>query len=131
MADDVGRPSADSRLVDFPEALETFLARVDELKIVFGPSAAPRVDQVAEALRAALAARACGDVRGMTAHVGQAMKQLSAIAAHVDSAEGGMMRAVAERFLQALGRGTLGEAKEAAEIMRDRSGSVLTPRPSR
>jgi hypothetical protein len=131
MADDIERAPLHSRLIDFPEALEAFLGRVGELKVVVGPAAAPKVDQVAEALRAALAARARGDVRGMTAHVGQAMELLAAIATHADPAEGGMMRAVAERFLQALGRGELGEAKEAAEIMRDRSGSVLTPKPSR
>ena len=42
-----------------------------------------------------------------------------------------MMRAMAERFRQALARGALGEAKETADVMRARSGSVLAPKKPR
>jgi hypothetical protein len=56
------------------------------------------------------------------------MDLLAALAGHADAAEGAMMRAMAERFRQALARGALGEAKETADVMRARSGSVLAPK---
>jgi hypothetical protein len=117
-----------SHLIDFPEALETFFARIGELKLVLGPAAAPGVDEVERLLREGLAARARGDVPAATAKIGLAMDRLAALASVVDPAEGAVMRAVAEHFRQALGRGALGEAKETAEVMRERSGSVLTPK---
>ena len=56
---------------------------------------------------------------------------LAALAGHADAAEGAMMRAMAERFRQAVARGALGEAKETADVMRARSGSVLAPKKPR
>ena len=41
------------------------------------------------------------------------------------------MRALTSHFRQALGRGALGEAREAADVMRERSGSVLRPKRER
>jgi len=41
------------------------------------------------------------------------------------------MRAMVEQFEQALRRGAVGEAKQAADVMRDRSGSVLRPKKDR
>jgi N-acyl-D-aspartate/D-glutamate deacylase len=120
-----------SHLIDFPEALEAFLSRTGELRAVLGPAAAPGVDRLEELLRAGLAARARGDVPAAVARLGEAMEHLGALAAHADPAEGAMMRAMAERFRQALAHGALGEAREAAETMRARSGSALRPRRER
>ena len=39
-----------------------------------------------------------------------------------------MLRAMAEQFAAALERGALGDAKAAAEVMRERSGSTVIPR---
>jgi hypothetical protein len=39
-----------------------------------------------------------------------------------------MLRAMAQQFAAALGRGALGDAKTAAETMRERSGSTIIPR---
>src|SRR5262249_40870683 len=114
-----------THLVDFPEALEVLASRMDELKVVLGPAAAPGVEQVAVRLREGLAARARGDVGMAMAKLGQAIDLLAGLASEADPAEGAMMRAVAEQFKQALARGSLGEAKEQAEEMRRRSGSVL------
>jgi hypothetical protein len=124
-------PDAHSHLVDFPEALEALFSRMGELKIVLGPAAAPGVDRVERALRDGLAARERDDVAGAVEKIGQAMDLLAGLAAHADPAEGAMMRAVAERFKQALGRGALGEAQESAEVMRAQSGSVLRPKKPR
>lgn len=117
-----------THLIEFPEALEALFARMGELKVVLGPADAPGVDDVARLLREGLAARERGDVPAAVARIGAAMDRLAALAEHADPAEGAMMRAVAERFRQALAHGALGDAKESADVMRARSGSVLRPR---
>ncbi|HJQ84546.1 MAG TPA: hypothetical protein VKA21_10745, partial [Candidatus Binatia bacterium] len=107
-----------SHLVEFPEALEVLASRMDELKLVLGPAAAPGVDQLAEALRAGLAARGRGDLGAAMTRIGQAIDLLAGLASQADPAEGAMMRAAAEQFKQALGRGSLGDARAQAERMR-------------
>jgi hypothetical protein len=128
MTDDRRREESHSHLIEFPEALEAFFSRIDELKAMLGPAAAPGVDAVAETLREGLAARDRGDVPTAVTRVAEAMDRLATLAAGADPAEGAMMRAVAEHFRGALGRGAVGEAREAAEQMRERSGGVLHPR---
>src|SRR5438046_2969422 len=110
-----------SHLIDFPEALEALFSRMGELKVVLGPAAAPGVDEVERHLREGLAARARGDPGAAVVKITRAMDLLAALAGHADAAEGAMMRAMAERFRQALARGALGEAKETADVMRARS----------
>ena len=127
MADEPGH----SHLLDFPEALEALFSRLGELKVVLGPAAAPGVDQVEAYLRSALAARERGDVPAAVERIGAAMDRLAAFAAAGDPAEGAMMRGLAAHFRQALVRGALGQAREAADVMRERSGSVLTPKKGR
>lgn len=128
---DAPKPAPHSHLIAFPEALEVLFSRLGELKIVLGLTAAPGVDEVERLLREALAARERGDMPATVQRIGQAMDRLAALASGADPAEGVLMRAVAERFRQALLQGALGEAKETAEVMRERSGSVLTPRRPR
>ena len=120
-----------SHLIDFPEALEALFSRMGELKVVLGPAAAPGVDEVERHLREGLAARERGDPGAAVVKITRAMDLLAALAGHADAAEGAMMRAMAERFRQALARGALGEAKETADVMRGRSGSVLAPKKPR
>ena len=120
-----------SHLITFPEALEALFSRMGELKVVLGPAAASGLDQMEARLREGLAARGRGDVGTAVTKIGQAMDLLAGLAGHADAAEGAMMCAIAERFRQALARGALGEAKETAEVMRARSGSVLTPKKPR
>ena len=117
-----------SHLLDFPEALATLFSRLGELKVVLGPAAAPAVDQVEVELRSALAARERGDVAAAVERIGGAMDRLATLASAGDPAEGAMMRALAAHFRQALVRGALGDAREAADVMRKRSGSVVTPK---
>jgi len=120
-----------SHLLDFPEALEALFSRLGELKVVLGAAAAPGVDQVEADLRAALAARERGDVPAAVERIGAAMDRLAALASDGDPSEGAMMRALAAHFRQALVRGALGRAREAADVMRERSGSILTPKKAR
>src|SRR5213592_1718554 len=98
-----------SHLIDFPEALEALFSRLGE----------------------GLAARERGDLGAALAKLTHAMDLLAGLAGHADAVEGAMMRAIAERFRQALARGALGEARETADVMRARSGSVLTPKKPR
>ena len=53
------------------------------------------------------------------------------LAGHADPAEAAMMRAVAGQFKQALARGAVGEAHAHADVMRDRSGSIVRPKKPR
>ena len=128
MADDESGHPPHSHLIDFPEALDVFFSRIGEMKLVLGPAAAPDVDRAAELLREALAARERGDGPTAVARIGQAMDQLAALADHALPHEAPALRAMAQVFRQAMGRGAVSEAKEAADVMRDRSGSVLTPK---
>jgi hypothetical protein len=120
-----------SHLVDFPEALEVLFSRVGELKVVLGPAAGPGLSQMEKRLRDGLAARERGDVGAAVAKIGQAMDLLAGLAGHADPAEAAMMRAVAEQFKQAISRGALGEARQQADVMRERSGSVVRPKKPR
>ena len=120
-----------SHLIDFPEALTALFARMAELKLVLGPAAAGGVDQVEALLREALAARERGDVPVAVARIAAAMETLAGLAGGVIPGDAGAMRAMVEQFEQALRRGAVGEAKQAADVMRDRSGSVLRPKKDR
>jgi len=124
-------PGDHSHLIDFPEALEALFSRIGELKLVLGAAAEPGLNEVERLLREGLAARGRGDPGAAVAHIAQGMDRLAAIASSGDPGEGALMRAVAERFRQALVRGAVGEAQEAADVMRERSGSVVRPKKGR
>lgn len=128
MADE---PRDHSHLIDFPEALEALFGRIGELKLVLGAAAAPGVDEVERLLREGLAAGERGDPVAAVARIAEAMDRLANLASTADPAEGALMRAMADRFRQALGRGAVGQAREAADVMRARSGSVVRPRRDR
>ncbi len=117
-----------SHRIAFPEALEAFFLRIGELKVVLGPSAASGVDGLEVLIREGLAARERGDVPGAISRIVEAMKRLAALAAASDVAEGPMLRAMAEHFAAALSRGAVADARETADAMRERSGTVLIPR---
>jgi hypothetical protein len=127
-AHDHDPPAKHSPLIEFPEALEVFFTRIDELKRVVGPAHAPAVDQVAETLREALAARARGDMPGAMGRIMQAMQHLSSVVSGAIPDEGPLMQAMAAQFQQALSRGSVPDAKQAAEVMRVNSGSTLYPK---
>jgi hypothetical protein len=117
-----------SHLIEFPEALEAFFSRIGELKVVLGPRAAAGVDGLEALIREGLAARDRGDPGQAIQRIMQAMRRLAELAADSDAAEAPMLRAMAEQFAAALGRGDLGDAKAAADVMRERSGSAVIPR---
>jgi len=127
----MAEPPGHSHLIDFPEALEALVSRLGELKVILGTAAAPGVERVERLLREGLAARERGDVAAGVASIAEAMDLLAQLASQADPAEGALMRAVAEQFRRALSRGALGDAKEKAEVMRARSGSVLHRRRPR
>ena len=120
-----------SHLIDFPEALEALFTRLGELRIVLGAAAAPGLGEVERLLREALAARDRGAVPVAMTRVADAMDRLAIVAAPGDPAEGAMMRAMANTFRQAVARGSISEAHAVADVMRDRSGSTVTPKKPR
>ena len=105
-------------------ALEDVLLRLDELQIVLGPAVAPTLAAVRVALIEAIAARDRGDRPAAIAAVGRAMDSLSSLADHLDPAEAGMMRALAQSFRVALLRGDYAGAKQNAAAMLEKSGAV-------
>ena len=130
MADDERDDAAPphSHLIEFPEALEAFFSRIGELKVILGPRAAAGVDGLEALMREGLAARDRGDSATALSRIGQAMSRLAELAGESDAAEAPMLRAMAEQFAAALRRGSLGDARAAAEVMRARSGSTIIPR---
>jgi hypothetical protein len=123
--------SAHSHLIEFPEALDAFFTRVGELKVVLGRSSAPGVDRLEAVMQHALAARERGDVPGAVAGIVGAMELLAELAAATPGVDAAPLRGMAAAFKQALAHGALGEAKAAAETMREESGSRLIPKPPR
>ena len=117
-----------SHLIEFPEALEAFFSRIGELKVILGPRAAGGVDGLEALMREGLAARDRGDSATALSRISQAMSRLAELAGESDAAEAPMLRAMAEQFAAALRRGSLGDARAAAEVMRTRSGSTFIPR---
>lgn len=117
-----------SAFIEFPEALEVFFTRMDELKRVVGAAHANDVEQVGEALREALAARGRGDMPAAMQRIMQAIQHLSAVAGEALPADGPLLQAMASQFQQAMLRGSVGDAKAAAEVMREQSGSTLRPK---
>ena len=130
MADDERDDAAPphSHLIEFPEALEAFFSRIGELRIILGPRAAGGVDGLEALMQEGLAARDRGDSATALSRIGQAMSRLAELAGESDAAEAPMLRAMAEQFAMALRRGSLGDARAAAEVMRTRSGSTFIPR---
>ena len=117
-----------SHLIAFPEALEAFYTRIGELRVILGPRAAAGVDGLEALMRDGLAARTRGDQATAIRLIVAAMRRLAELASASDAAEGPMLRAMAEQFAAALEHGALGDAKAAAEVMREQSGSTIIPR---
>jgi hypothetical protein len=117
-----------SHLIAFPEALEALFGRMNELRLLLGPGATAAVGRIEALLRDALAARERGDVPAAVAGITAAMGQLATAANQAFAGEGEAMRALVGQFQQAIGRGSVGDAEQAAETMRERSGSRKIPR---
>jgi hypothetical protein len=122
---------AHSHLIEFPEALEAFFTRIGELKVVLGGPSAPGVDRLESIIQSALAARERGDVPGAIGGIVQAMELLADLAAGSPGLDAAALRGMAASFKQALAHGALGDAKAAAEVMREESGSRVIPKKPR
>ncbi len=120
-----------SHLIDFPEALDAFFARVGELKLALGPKGSADVGYIETLIAEGLAARERGDHATAIARIVQAMQRLAELASESGAPDGPMLRVMAERFRQAIGQTDLSQAKEAAEVMREQSGSRLFPKKDR
>jgi hypothetical protein len=120
-----------SHLIDFPEALEAFFSRVGELKNAVGPQGAAGVGHVEALIAEGLAARDRGDRATAIARVVEAMQRLAELASAGGSPEGPMLRMMAERFRQAAKQADVSQAKDAAETMREQSGSRIVPKKPR
>ena len=106
-----------------PLAIEQVVARLSELEVVLGVVARPVISVVSAKLTVAMAARDRGDLPTAFAEIGHAMDALTALGDRLDPAEATLMRALADRFRAALGRGDTGSARAAAATMLERSGA--------
>lgn len=113
----------------YPEALETLLTRLPELAIVLGPQAKRGLESVRLSLQEAVMARTDGDVPRATRCIGKAMDELSQLANVLDPQEAIMMRMLAAQFRQALGHGDDREARRVSDMMRERSGTMISKKP--
>jgi hypothetical protein len=107
-----------------PPALALLLTRLDEIAVVLGAGAAPRLGVVRSELVRAIGLRAQGDPVAAAATIRRAMQELAGLADHVDPSEGVLMRAAVEAFGAALTRGESGEVERTADLMRERSGAT-------
>jgi hypothetical protein len=103
--------------------LEMLVTRLDELAVVVGPAAAPRLGAIRDGLTQALALQARGDVPAAMSAIAAAMHELADVAAALDPAEAGVMRAIAGQFGAAMARGETAEMERTSELMRERSGA--------
>jgi hypothetical protein len=101
-----------------------------ELEIVIGEKARLAVAELRIALEQAAARRGAGDVSGALTLIRQAMERLVSLAGELDPGEGMMMRAIAQRFSQALNLGDKGAAKEAVAAMRRKAGDTKDEDPA-
>jgi hypothetical protein len=106
-----------------PAALETLVTRLDELAVVVGPAAAPRLGIIRDGLTRALALKACGDVPGAMEAIAAAMQELADLADVLDPAEANLMRMIARQFCAAATRGSTAEMERTSDLMRERSGA--------
>lgn len=106
------------------DAFLHLIDRLGELEIVIGEQARPVVAELRTRLAQAASARERGDVPGALVLIRQAMERLAALAGQLDTAEGAMMRAIAESFTQALNLGDKGAAKQAVGVMRKKAGDT-------
>jgi hypothetical protein len=95
-----------------------------ELEVVIGEKARPVVAEVSAGLRDAAAARERGDIAAALVAIRLAMERLAALGSELEPREGMLMRAIAERFADALAWGRKGDAKAAVEVMRRRAGDT-------
>lgn len=109
----------------YPEVLDTFLTRLPELELLFGPPGKTGLEKVRRALQTAVAARAQGDVPRAVQSINAAMDTLSQLADLLDPQEAMMMRMMAAQFRQALGRGDESEARRVSDVMREKSGTTV------
>ena len=111
-------------MADSP-AEDSFIKLADglrELEVVIGEKARPIVAQVRGLIMEALARRGAGDMRGAFELIRRAMERLAAFGGELDAGEGALMKAIAQRFLTALGGGDKGLAKETVGVMRNKAG---------
>jgi hypothetical protein len=116
--DDIHRPDR------VPEALELLIARLGELRVVFGDASRATLAAVEQELRHAVAARDRGDPLESVAHIGSAMERVVRLAGAAAGDETAVaMRLVIDGFRTALTRGQAGDARRATEIMQQMAGA--------
>jgi len=108
-----------------PESLDTIIRHLGELRVVFGDAGAATMAAVEDDLRHALTARDGNDHPKAVGLIARAMGRLSQLVHSLDPEAAMAMRMVIERFRSALTAGREGDARQAADIMREMSGARI------
>lgn len=112
----------------YPEALETLVSRLPELKLVLGPQAKEGLAAVQGLLHEAIAARADSDIPRAVTKISAAMETLSQLADRLNPQETMMMRMLTDQFRHALLSGQDSEARRVSDMMREKSGTTIRKR---
>lgn len=112
-----------------PEPLDVLVGRLGELRVIFGDVGAATVAAVESDLRQAIAARDRGDRAASLTLISQGMGRLAQLADTMDPETGMAMRQVIGQFYAALSQGHAGDARRAADVMREKSGAQLARKP--
>jgi len=122
------REPAHSHLITFPEALDVFVTRMGEITAALGSGKAEGVRARETRVQEARAARAQGDVPRAVGAIVRAMELLADLAGTDPTLDGPQLRAMAAQFRAAMARGAVADAKSAADVMREQSGTTVVPR---
>ena len=106
-----------------PEALETIIHHMGELRVVFGDAGTATMRAVEDDLRHALAARDGNDHAKAVGLMSRAMERLSQLAHSLDPEAATAMRMLIEQFRSALVEGREGDARQVADVMGEMSGA--------
>lgn len=106
-----------------PVALEQMLAGVSQLEAIFGEPGRVAAIAIRARIVDAMAARDRGDTPAMVDAIGQAMRELAAIAHRVAPGDAQSMAAVTAHFRKSLLSGDLAAAKGVMDVMFDASGA--------
>jgi hypothetical protein len=108
-----------------PEALDTIIGHIGELRVVFGDAGAATMTAVEDDLRQALAARDGNDHPRAIGLIARAMERLSKLVATLDPEAAVAMGKLIERFRSAMLAGREGDARHTADVMREMSGARI------
>ncbi|MBI5504239.1 MAG: hypothetical protein HY899_05535 [Deltaproteobacteria bacterium] len=104
-------------------AMESFLGRLGELRVVLGDDVVPVLDRVRAELLAGLAARDRGDLPEAGVRLARAMAELATLGDRLGDAEGALMRVVTAEFIRSMAHGDADAMERGVDRIQARAGT--------